>query len=174
MLILCFPLNTLFLLVFAISLGITKAAPILLYFNLEKHCWYFGFRFLTTVDLFYCFFFRLLNAKYIDCTWFVFCWQSPKAQELPFNNHFNIEKYQRYLVYYLLLSKYVLSTIFWRINQQMDKPIYLLLVYTLNTPRTSYFFVYNCWKRNICISCCTLVFETSIVPFFLLGNYKTC
>ena len=45
-------LNTLFLLLLAVSKKIPSVAPILLHFHLQKHYSYFVFSFLTTVDHF--------------------------------------------------------------------------------------------------------------------------
>ena len=62
-------MNTLFLLVFVISLGITSAAPILLHFNLGKYHWYFPFRFLTTVYFFYCLFWNFSRLNKYAVPW---------------------------------------------------------------------------------------------------------
>ena len=46
-------LKTLFLLPFTGFVGITSPALILCHFDLQKHHWYFGFKFLAFVELFY-------------------------------------------------------------------------------------------------------------------------
>ena len=51
--VVCYFLNTLFLLFFAGEALGASEAPILFRFNLEKYNWYFPFRFLTAIDLFY-------------------------------------------------------------------------------------------------------------------------
>ena len=69
LLVVCFHLNTLFLLFFPVSLVIGSATPILLHCHLEKHHSHFAFSFLTTVDLFYCLFwgFWTLNTYTVPC-----------------------------------------------------------------------------------------------------------
>ena len=69
-------------------------------FLLYDHCWPFLLLIL-----------RFLNAKYIHCA-FLVCSQSSIIQLLLFCNHFNIEKHQRNRLCCLLLSKYVLCTVF--------------------------------------------------------------
>ena len=58
---------------------------------------------------------RFLNAKYICYTLLVW-WQSLKAQFLPFWKNFNLLKHQRYLLCCLLVSKYVVPTVFLHFN----------------------------------------------------------
>ena len=112
-----FLLNALFLLFFAVKLSIGSAAHIFLHFNLEKHQLYFSFSFLTTVYLFFCIL-RFLKAKYIYCTLLVRS-QGPKKQMLHLCTHLNNWKHQRYFVCYLVVPKYVVSTVFWHFNFEM-------------------------------------------------------
>ena len=68
-LVVCLLLNTLFLLFFEVQLLIASAEPILLHFKVEKDHSYFLFSFLTSVDLFYFFFwgFQTLNTYTALC-----------------------------------------------------------------------------------------------------------
>ena len=72
-------LSSLILLSFAVELVSAWAEPISLHFNLEKHHSYFGFGFLTTVELFV-----LLILRFLDAV----CWQSPKTEFLHLRKHF--------------------------------------------------------------------------------------
>ena len=119
--VVCFLLNTLFLLFFTVPAVIPLAAPILLHFKFEKHDSYFAFSFLATFDFFYSLFWGFLNNKYIHWTLLV-SWKSPKAQLFPLCKHFNISKHQRHLVCVLLVSNYVLSTGFLSFNLKMHQP----------------------------------------------------
>ena len=110
--VICFLLNTLFVLVFAVSLQFHRQHLFCCIFNLQKYYSYFAFSFQTTVHLLYCLFSSLLNAKYLHCTLLV-CWESPKTQFLPLRKHFNVQKLQQYLLCVSLASKSVVSTVLW-------------------------------------------------------------
>ena len=62
--VVCFLLNTLFVLFFAVYIVIASVVPILLHFSLKKHRLYFVFSFQTTLDVFHCLFwgFEKLNV----------------------------------------------------------------------------------------------------------------
>ena len=122
--VVCFLLNALFLLFFAVKLSIGSAAHIFFHFNLEKHHSYFSFSFLTTVYLLYCIF-RFLSAKYIHCI-FLVCSHGSKKQMLHLRRHLNNWKDQGCLVHYLVVSKYVVSTVFWHFNFEMAQITILL------------------------------------------------
>ena len=81
---------------------------------------------------------RKTSSSYIHSTLLVYR-QSPKMHMLLFRIHFH--HHQRYLVCSLLVSKYVLSKIFWRFNFNSINHSYLVSVYTVNTLSTPYFFV---------------------------------
>ena len=139
--VVCLLVNTLFPLFFAVWLVIASAAPILLHFHLEKNYSYFGFSFLTTVDLFYCLFsgFIMLNTYTV-----------------PGLVDDRVQKRNCFLSGSILTPKNISGTLFvvflslnmfflafcgiltWKcINHS-----YLVAVYSLNIPRTFYFFVY--------------------------------
>ena len=112
-------------------------------------------RFFVGFDFFLLLIFRFLNAKYVHCSVLA---QSPVIQFLSFG-------IISLKINMLFLSVSCILT--WkRINHT-----YLLAIYTLNTSRTPYFFVYNRCKDNIYLSCCPLVFKTSIIPFLLRRNF---
>ena len=118
--VVCFFLNALFLQFLAVSLVVASAAPILLHFNVQKHHSYFPFSFADLCSPFLVFILRVLNAKYIQCA-LLNCWQSPKTEMLPFREHFSIENHQRYLVFYFLGSKFLLSTVLWHWKFKTDQ-----------------------------------------------------
>ena len=64
--VVCFLLNTLFVLFFAVELVIATTGAILLHLKLEKHHWFFSFRVQTIVDLFELLILRFLDAQQID------------------------------------------------------------------------------------------------------------
>ena len=116
------PLNTLVLLLFAVQLVIALAAIFLLHFNLQKRNSHFGFSFMSTVDLFYCLFrgFQTLNTHTVPCSFVErvqkrYCYLSVSTLKSK-------AVHERYLVCCSLLSKYVVSTVFWEINLNMHQP----------------------------------------------------
>ena len=138
----CLPLNTLVLLFFSAQVVIASAAQILLHFHRKKHhfrafvlvLWFNYWPYLVLT-------LRLLNNKHpVPCSFF---WQSPKMQFVRFRQNLKSKNITGTLsLVWLSLKLFFLpfSSIFtWKwINHT-----YLVAVYTLNTPSTSYFHVYN-------------------------------
>ena len=73
----CFLLNALFFLLFAVCIVIAKTGPVLCHFNLEKHHLQLSFSFLTGVDVFHWLFLRFLKSKYVHCI-SLLSWQGQK------------------------------------------------------------------------------------------------
>ena len=135
-------LNTSFLLFFPVWLVIALAAPILLHFQVEKHYLYSGFRFLTTLGLFYCLFSGVLMLN---------------TYTVPGLVHDRVQKHNCFLCRSILTSKNVSGTwfvVFFSLNMfslafcgisswKSFNHSYLLAVYSLNTPRTFYLFLYT-------------------------------
>ena len=112
--VVCSLVNTLFLLFFAVYFVIESPAATLLHFNLEIYHSYFAFSFLTTVDLFYCLFrgFRTLNTYTLSCLFI------DRVQK--WNCYLSVSTLL-YLVCCLLVSEYVLSTVFWHFNLEIHQ-----------------------------------------------------
>ena len=133
MFILCFLLNTLFLLVFVISLGITSAAPILLYFNLEKHHWYFAFRFLTTVYFLHCLFWSYSTLNKYAVPW-LFVDRVQKLNSYLFVSTLFLKNMTGY---FSLSFRYGLSSD--HMNSPHNKDKFQKLVHTLLCPKPKVF-----------------------------------
>ena len=120
-------------------------APVLLHFNVEEHNLYFRFSFLTSVDLFNFLFAgvsklntyivpSLLLERVGKCNYYV------SISTL-------ISKNISGIFFVVSLSRNLLFQPFSNIlTWKTINHTYLLAVYTLNTSRTPYFFVYNTWK----------------------------
>ena len=64
-------------------------------------------------------------------------------QLLPFRNHFGFWKHQRYFACCFFVPKDVVSTISRHFNLEFINHTYIVEIYTLKTPSTPSFFVYN-------------------------------
>ena len=138
----CLLLNTLFLLFFVVQLVIPIAKSLVCRLNLEKHHSYLAFSFATIFELFYWLFWGFLAIN----TYTVSCFFVDKVQKCNGYLSGSILKSKKVSCtwFFVCLSlNIVLPPFSYILTRNCNNHTYLVAVYTLNTPNTPYFFVYN-------------------------------